>query len=159
MLPVSKLLVSNMTPGGQVQVTHLQARGKTRGFCLARLPKPGNIHESVDTHIAMRYCVLMTTKLNSRTREVAEHIRDRKPFQTYGALYAEEVVHPYVHSGRLNEEETAQLRADLPEIVYVVFSYSTPIAWAKRDGSAHRVAQKFSVTTSHHQGKLYLLGD
>jgi len=101
----------------------------------------------------------MTKTLSSRSREVAEAIRDRVPFNTYGALRAEEIVHPYVHSGRLNEQETADLNCDLPQIDYVVWSYSTPIAWHCEDGRWHRVAQKFSMTTSHHQGKLYLLGD
>lgn len=99
----------------------------------------------------------MTKTLSSRSREVAEAIRDRVPFKTYGALYAEEVVHPYVHSGRLSAVEADILREDSAQIDYVVFSYSTPIAWHLRDGSWHRVAQKFSMTTSHHQGKLYLI--
>lgn len=101
----------------------------------------------------------MPKKISSRSRQVAEAIRDRKPFQTYGSLRGEEIVHPYVDSGRLDQNETACLRADLSFIDYVVWSYGTPIAWHLRDGYWHKVAQKFSMTTSHHQGKLYLLGD
>lgn len=43
--------------------------------------------------------------------------------------------------------------------IYVVWSYATPIAWIDNVGRAHRVPEKFSVSTSKHQGKLYTLRD
>lgn len=99
----------------------------------------------------------MTKKLTTRGPVTAAAIAAREPFTTSGALRGEEIVHPFVYPGRLNDEEAAQLRADLPGITYVVFSYATPIAWFHRDNGWHKVAQKFSMTTSHHQGVLYLI--
>lgn len=42
-------------------------------------------------------------------------------------------------------------------IDYVVMSFSTPIAWRRKDKTWHVVEQKFSTTTSKHQGRLYLI--
>lgn len=44
-----------------------------------------------------------------------------------------------------------------PDAVYVVWSYTTPIAWVLPDGSAYRVERKFSVTTSRHQSMTRVL--
>jgi hypothetical protein len=100
------------------------------------------------------------SKISSRSREVAERIRDRVPFQTYGALRATEEINHCPDSGRLNNDERDRLHTQWNwgnGSMYVVWSYGTPIAWwTERDGW-HRVAQKFSMTTSHHQGKLYLI--
>lgn len=59
-----------------------------------------------------------------------------------------------VDAGRLNAEEYAKLNEAThgEEWVYVVFSYGTPIAWRIDGGEWYVVAQKFSVTTSKHQG-------
>lgn len=43
------------------------------------------------------------------------------------------------------------------DVVYTVVSYETPIAWVRRDGSVHRVNQKWTPTTSKHQSLLSLL--
>lgn len=99
----------------------------------------------------------MTKKISSRSREVSESIRDLVPFNTYGALRGEAIVHPYVHSGRLNDAERDALTRDLESINYVVWSYATPIAWHSVIHGWHKVEQKFSMTTSHHQGRLYLI--
>ena len=56
-----------------------------------------------------------------------------------------------VGNGRLNEEETARYNQDLNAVMYWVYSYSTPIAWYTPSGW-YVVEQKFSVTTSKHQG-------
>lgn len=53
--------------------------------------------------------------------------------------------------GRLNAEEVANYERVKDSIDYVVMSYRTPIAWHSVEGW-HLVAQKFSVTTSKHQG-------
>lgn len=70
-----------------------------------------------------------------------------------------------VFSGRLNNDERNSLREWEAKAratdarFYVVNSYSTPIAWAivYNDGTTERykVGQRFSVTTSKHQGRLY----
>jgi hypothetical protein len=103
--------------------------------------------------------------VSSRGREVAELIRDRVEFKTYGAMRAEVVsgMTPYAYVGYLNADERKIFEREAPRIAYVVYSYGTPIAWfttTRRGGKAgrwHRVAQKFSITTSKHQGKLYLI--
>lgn len=43
--------------------------------------------------------------------------------------------------------------------IYVIWSYGTPIAWIDPLGKAYKVRQKFSRTTSCHQGMLYALTD
>lgn len=53
--------------------------------------------------------------------------------------------------GRLDAEEVAQYEKVKESIDYVVLSYRTPIAWHSAEGW-YVVAQKFSVTTSKHQG-------
>jgi hypothetical protein len=100
------------------------------------------------------------TKISSRSREVAEAIRDRKPFETYGALRATRPNYLSTwDAGRLSGDDLARFEHDSQSIRYVVWSYATPIAWVTEDGTAYSVRQRFSVTTSQHQGKLYLLGD
>ncbi len=89
------------------------------------------------------------------SRAVAVAIRDRIPFETYGSLRAGDLKH--WGEGRLNEKETKLFREQYVDISYAVYSYATPIAWVLKDGSTHRVDQKFSVTTTKHQSKLYLL--
>lgn len=100
------------------------------------------------------------TKISSRSHEVAERIRDRKEFQTYGALRAsKEIGLSSWDSGWLTGDDLEKFHDDKLNIRYVVWSYNTPIAWVTSDGVPYRVGQKFSLTTSKHQGKLYLLGD
>ena len=56
-----------------------------------------------------------------------------------------------VGSGRLNTEETARYFQDINTVSYLVYSYSTPIAWYSYATGWYVVEQKFSVTTSKHQ--------
>lgn len=78
----------------------------------------------------------------------------REPYTTGGAMQA---VAGHLSSGRLNAEWSARYYADLDRIVYSVYSYATPIAWVLDDGTVVKVGQKFSITTSGHQGMLYAL--
>lgn len=56
--------------------------------------------------------------------------------------------------GRLDSaDEIAATR----KATYVIYSYATPVAWRNADGSWTKTAQRFSVTTSQHQGRLYRL--
>lgn len=61
-------------------------------------------------------------------------------------------------SGRLNIVEQRNLDYDVARSLearkrlYVVYSYSTPIAWALEDEPAYCVVQRFSVTTTKSQG-------
>lgn len=99
-------------------------------------------------------------KISSKSIECAQTIGKRVSFQTHGSLHGEsrEPGNRFSawDSGRLNGPDLDAFRDDLANITYVVFSYATPIAWVAGD-RVHKVAQKFSVTTSQHQGKLYLL--
>jgi bisphosphoglycerate-dependent phosphoglycerate mutase len=80
-------------------------------------------------------------------RDAIHYIETRQEFRASaleGRAYG-------VGNGRLNEEETARYNQDLNAVMYWVYSYSTPIAWYTKDGW-YCVAQKFSMTTSKHQG-------
>lgn len=61
--------------------------------------------------------------------------------------------------GYLRGADLDAFNRDYDRIAYIVRSYLTPIAWVLEDGTVYRVSQKFSVTTSKHQGTLYLLGN
>lgn len=98
----------------------------------------------------------MTLKLTTRGYAVAEAIRDRVEFKTHGALKSVAGRSAaFLGPGRLDQNERELFYAHEP--TYVVLSYSTPIAWWSQTYGWHVVAQKFSVTTSKHQGKLYLI--
>lgn len=96
-------------------------------------------------------------KLTTRGPVTAEAIRDRKVFTTHGALYSLDAGVHYWCSGRLTGEDLEAFKRDVSTIDYTVFSYNTPIAWHTPKGGWHKVSQKFSVTTSKHQGNLYLI--
>lgn len=95
-------------------------------------------------------------KLTTRGHAVAEAIAAREPFKTHGALRGDTwtVGSPL---GILPDYWRARLAADLGTDgrVYMVWSYQTPIAWYTEAGWVVPDA-KYSVTTSHHQGRLYL---
>ena len=93
-----------------------------------------------------------------------EALRKRESVVTSGAFKATSYGDhkPYYHSGgELSDAEKAMWKIDRSSVTYVVWSYDTPIAWITRsaDGTehVHKVSQRFSVTTSRHQGKLYAL--
>lgn len=97
-------------------------------------------------------------KLTTRGPVTAQAIADREDFTTHGALAGLNVSGlTSWDSGRLSGPDLEKFQADRATIDYVVTSYATPIAWHTPDGW-HRVSQKFSVTTSHHQGVLYRIG-
>ena len=88
---------------------------------------------------------------------LAKAMHNRLPFKTGGALkgVAGRVGYGMCGLGRLNKYERETYRAD--DVVYTVVSYETPIAWVRRDGSVHKVNQKWTPTTSKHQSLLSLL--
>ena len=104
----------------------------------------------------------MPKKLSTIGHATAEAIAARQPFTTHGALSAD--VESYVTPGRLNRTESDALYADQDaaraagQRLYVVWSYATPIAWHSEATGWHRVSQRFSRTTTRHQGNLYLTG-
>lgn len=104
-------------------------------------------------------------RLTTRSRATAGAIRDCEDFTTSGSLRGVTVMQPNRlgrwDSGQLSGTDLAWFYNDLPLIDYVVWSYSTPVAWhmtaADGTGTWHRVGQSFSPTTSKHQGNLYLI--
>lgn len=99
-------------------------------------------------------------RLTTRSIATATAIRDREEFRTSGALRGEThtPTSRYLFTGYLSGPDAERLHSDLRVgIDYVVWSYSTPIAWHCVDGTWHVVAQKFSPTTTKHQGNLYLV--
>lgn len=62
---------------------------------------------------------------------------------------------------QLSGDDLTAWAMDHNSVTYVVWSYATPIAWdtISADGSrhTHTVEQRFSRTTSRHQGMLYML--
>ena len=75
----------------------------------------------------------------------------------YGSLRGKNVDGlPEADYGWLLGKDKEQFIADSSRIRYIVYSYFTPIAWYAR-GKWYKVKQKFSVTTSKHQGQLYLI--
>jgi hypothetical protein len=99
-------------------------------------------------------------RLTTRGIRTAEAIRDRESFTTSGSLYGQAQpdggMSPYAFRGWLSDDERAVWERDSYDVDYVVVSYATPIAWHKTDGTWHIVTQKFSPTTTKHQGNLYL---
>lgn len=94
------------------------------------------------------------------TRDAAQVIANREDFRTSGALYGESCSLGRYDSGRLSGADLDKFYADCRDISYVVMSYATPIAWYVTPsetvkGGWHKVAQKFSVTTTKHQSNLW----
>lgn len=62
----------------------------------------------------------------------------------------------YPNFGRMPEDDVIALKASLKradgDSLYVVFSYSTPIAWFEpKTGTWNVMGTKYSMTTSRHQ--------
>lgn len=90
-------------------------------------------------------------KISTRSGMLGRLLAHHEAFSTGGAFSA---VTDAPHAvGRLPQEWTARYRADLeqPGIAYVVLSYSTPIAWVRRDGQAVIPDEYYSPTTTRHQ--------
>lgn len=96
-----------------------------------------------------------TTYGAGRTR-LEGALMDREPFTTGGALRGDTYPNGTStwESGRLSGEDLDTFKQDASTITYIVFSYATPIAWVTRSGKVHHVAQRFSPTTSKHQGAI-----
>lgn len=93
----------------------------------------------------------------SNYRDIPALVRDRKDFK--GNTMSGANVKPGSHhgAGLLNSGEMQKFFADSSRIDYIVWSYATPIAWHRTDGTWYRVSQKWGVITSKHKGRLYLI--
>lgn len=97
-----------------------------------------------------------------RTSSAGPFIAARKSFTNHsGSLRGDCLISG---SGRLDQKNRDQWIQDWDHIYYVVYSYDTPIAWHTskpkgcgccQDERWYIVDQKFSTTTSKHQGQLW----
>lgn len=86
-------------------------------------------------------------------------LNHRRTFRTSGALCGQAYLPDaarYASAGELRGAEREKFLAERAGATFIVFSYRTPIAW-EVDGKVYLVEQRFSMTTSHHQGKLWAL--
>jgi hypothetical protein len=98
-------------------------------------------------------------RLTTRSIATATAISRREEFNTSGALSArKEKGLGSWDSGKLSGLDLDVFRDDARRIVYAVWSYATPIAWFTHGMGWYVVEQKFSITTTKHQGNLYMIG-
>jgi hypothetical protein len=98
----------------------------------------------------------MTVKrVTTRNGDPGRMFRSRTPFTTSGALSGRFCDY-CPGTGRMPEAMAEVMREDFRKFgrMFVVFSYGTPIAWARPDGSEVIPAVRYSVTTSRHQSAL-----
>lgn len=88
--------------------------------------------------------------------DYATVLANREPFKTGGALSGEsyEGGTPPWGWGRLDYD----YRESVKQADYVVWSYSTPIAWHGPDGW-HMPDESYSPTTTSHQSKIFFVKD
>lgn len=88
-------------------------------------------------------------------------LSEHKAFTTGGALRGEEWDRAVVTFHDLGEMPTEWRNTFMIDhmcgISYVVWSYGTPIAWVRKNGQIVKPDVTYSLTTSKHQGILYLL--
>lgn len=94
--------------------------------------------------------------MNTTLRTVAQAIAERVEFDCNGT-FTGHVGERSRYVGQLPAEFHADyVKAGAAQDFYMVRSYLTPIAWFA-NGEWTIPAVKYSVTTSRHQGKLYLV--
>ena len=95
----------------------------------------------------------MTEKLSTRNPgPIAKKLLERESFKTNGALKG--VAKPsWIDRGEMSVRDYDFLLGDRNYygIDYVIYSYSTPIAWLRGDGEWAMPDAKYSVTTTKHQ--------
>ena len=95
----------------------------------------------------------MTEKLSTRNPgPIAKKIWARESFRTNGALKG--VARPeWIDFGKMSVKDYGYLRSDQDfyGIDYVIYSYTTPIAWLRGDGSWFMPEAGYSVTTKRHK--------
>lgn len=91
----------------------------------------------------------VSTRNHSR---IAELLDSETGFTTHGALRAGFDSYPY--TGQLPADWVERMRSDAREsndVLFVLYSYSTPIAWRTSSGEVVVPDVRYSVTTSKHQ--------
>jgi hypothetical protein len=93
-------------------------------------------------------------RLTTRGAATAKAIADRTPFTTSGSMFGtRETWHG---TGMLPHWWLQTWYEEVNHIDYVVYSYATPIAWHTPNGWTVPDA-RYSITTTKHQGNLYLV--
>ena len=98
----------------------------------------------------------MTEKLTTRNPgPIAKKLLALESFKTNGALKG--VAKPdWIDHGKMNVRDYELLHTDrlLYGIDYVIYSYSTPIAWRRGDGEWAMPLADYSTTTTRHQNTI-----
>lgn len=98
----------------------------------------------------------MTEKLSTRKPgPIAKKLLARESFRTNGALKG--VAKPeWFDHGKMSVKDYGYLRSDQDfyGIDYVIYSYTTPIAWLRGDGSWFMPEAGYSVTTKRHKATI-----
>lgn len=99
----------------------------------------------------------MSTVIRGNHATAPGLIHDRKDWKATNM--SGENVKPGTHksAGLLNGPDRDKFFATTYMIDYIVYSFATPIAWHYTDGTWYKVSQRWGVTTSKHQGRLYLV--
>jgi hypothetical protein len=99
----------------------------------------------------------MTARKSATIHTASQYANKLIPFAAGGNAYGQPNFRGGKNEhtvGQLNAEERAKFLHDSEDVDYVIYSYSTPIAWHTPKGW-YRVAQKFSRSTSRQQGSLW----
>ena len=98
----------------------------------------------------------MTEKLTTRNPgPIAKKLLALESFKTNGALKG--VAKPeWIDFGTMRVWDNALLYSDQNSygVDYVIYSYSTPIAWLRGDGSWFMPVADYSVTTTRHKNTI-----
>ena len=98
----------------------------------------------------------MTEKLSTRNPgPIAKKLLERESFKTNGALKG--VAKPsWIDRGEMSVRDYDFLLGDRNYygIDYVIYSYSTPIAWLRGDGSWFMPVADYSPTTTRHKNTI-----
>ena len=98
----------------------------------------------------------MTEKLTTRNSgPIAKKLLALESFKTNGALKG--VAKPeWIDFGKMRVWDNALLYSDQNSygVDYVIYSYSTPIAWLRGDGNWFMPVAGYSPTTTRHQNTI-----
>lgn len=89
------------------------------------------------------------SKLRTSYQDLQDVIRGRERFETNGAMRGAVNTSPYPYTGQLPQSWAQRLLDH--NVSYIVWSYSTPIAWYDDERGWYVPDVKYSVTTSKHQ--------
>lgn len=99
----------------------------------------------------------MSTTLSTRNGQaIANKLANRESFKTHGALQGidKPLKNRFTVTGILPNDWANTFTARQQVIDYVVYSYRTPIAWHDTEAGWIVPDERYSVTTSKHQGKV-----